>query len=132
MKKHEIKLKVSEEELNEILDANMSNNDMVEALMCQATASLSRFLSNNGFKKHFLKNLGEVILKHLVKDFDKKKSLGAQDMSDIFDFEDLLTFYVSIDPERNTEKIKSCFTEKNPIKFLIEDLQYWLNKGDCE
>lgn len=53
MKKHEIKLKVSEEELNEILDANMSNNDMVEALMCQATSSLSRFLSNNGFKNIF-------------------------------------------------------------------------------
>ena len=132
MKEHEIKLKVTEEELNEILDARMSNNDMVESLMCQATSSLSRFLDNNGFKKNFISTLSRALLKHIEEDFSRKKAIGTHSMEEILDFEDMITFYVSLNPEENTEKIKGCFTEKNLIKFLIDDLNHWKDKGDCE
>ena len=117
MKQHEIKLKVSEDELNEILDAKMSNKEMTSAVLSYARGSLKQFMDDNGFHKKFITDLSMIILDEIEAQFDYKKYNGVSDIEGIVEFEELVTFYLCLSP-RNLEIMTEKIGDPNLIQAL--------------
>ena len=118
MKEHEIKLKVTEEELNEILDARMSNDDMANAILCYSKGSLRQFLKDNGFANNFVEKLSDVLLENIKEEFSFRKDYGQVNIDNLIDFEELIAFYLALSPKKNVKKLSENIGNSSIIKAL--------------
>ena len=117
MKEHEIKISVTEDELNEILDAKMNNKSMSNAILSYARGSLKQFMNDNGFHKKFVNDLGNVLLEEIEAQFDYKKANGVIDIEGIIEFEELVTFYLCLSP-KNLKLLTDKVGDPNLLKAL--------------
>ena len=103
MKKHIVKVSVSEDELNMILDSKMNNEEMVEALLCFAGDDLNSFMINKGFEP-VINSLNIIILDHIISVRNKVRETGKNlSRKEFFDMEEILNLFISIDPENNVK-----------------------------
>ena len=101
MKKHIVKVSVSEDELNMILDSKMNNEEMVEALLCFAGDDLNSFMINKGFEP-VINSLNIIILDYIISVRNKVRETGKNlSRKEFFDMEDILNLFISLDPKKN-------------------------------
>ena len=119
MKEHKIKIKVDEVDLNDILDAKMDNQKMSKALTSYANRDLNQFLHDNGFG-YCVKLIGDILLKEIENKWEEKKKKKPESFEEVFQFEQILMFYLCLDPEVNSIIIDKKLHKFNMLKDMLE------------
>ena len=126
MKKHEIKIKISEDTMNAILDSKMNEKEIELALECFADQNLETFLKYCGFSKYANDNVVECLINcikkkvYTFKDKDSKKATNLLLDSSFIEVEELINFIISMSPDRNRRTLERHFGSDSPFQNLIQ------------
>ena len=122
MKKHVIKLEVTEQELNVILDKKFNNTEMVNAIMMVADEDLTWFLDVCGFADS-VQGTSLVLfsgIKELTEMYIKENNVTARDY---LKFENVLQFFISMNPGMNRNLLLRTFKTDNILKYIRDEVK---------
>ena len=122
MKKHGIKLEVTEQELNVILDKKFNNTEMVNAIMMVADEDLTWFLDVCGFADS-VQGTSLVLfsgIKELTEMYIKENNVTARDY---LKFENVLQFFISMNPGMNRNLLLRTFKTDNILKYIRDEIK---------
>ncbi len=126
MKKHVIKLEVTEQELNVILDKKFNNTEMVNAIMMVADEDLTWFLDVCGFADS-VQGTSLVLfsgIKELTEMYIKENNVTARDY---LKFENVLQFFISMNPGMNRNLLLRTFKTDNILKYIRDEIKKKIN-----
>ena len=122
MKKHVIKLEVTEQELIVILDKKFNNTEMVNAIMMVADEDLTWFLDVCGFADS-VQGTSLVLfsgIKELTEMYIKENNVTARDY---LKFENVLQFFISMNPGMNRNLLLRTFKTDNILKYIRDEIK---------
>jgi len=118
MRKHIVKIELTEDELNEVLDSKMENDIMADALLCYSRGSLKKFLTDNGFENKSINKIARLLLKEIIADVEIKREYGITCIEDVIELEELMAFYLAMNPLKHTKILGEKIGRKKIINLL--------------